>query len=598
MLTWFRIPRGYLPLFAFLFFSGSGPASAQDLYPVSEGGFPTFTGPPRTVHPAYRIFSLTPAGFAFKVTGMDWMSNGDLAVVTIGDTVFPEIGGGLGDVYLLKGARNAVSNAISVTHLYSGFKVPLGLAVAGDQIYVSDFNGLEKLVDRDGDGRTDTLEKLIAYPEKSTVSFGLWNANVIHSGNRFYTALGAYHYVDSLDDSAACLPNPKRGTIHETDLEGNAGFLGSGLREPNGLVVSADGELFATDNDGEWVPSNKLVHIRKGAFYGMCVGTHWDPILEYSPPAVWFPHLLRSPGQPVVVRSGIYQGQMVVGDYALLTLSRIFLEKVGGEYQGALFPFSGGLTSGALRLAEDGKGNLYLGEMEIESTEGWWYGDPKYRPTHIGYGLQKMIYTGDPVFEMLAVRATPKGFAIDFTSPAGPSASDPRNYRIQQWRHEPTFRYGGDMLDLQTLRADKADLSPDGKTVILDIPGLKADRVVHIQLHQDFRSRDGMAPWTYETWYTLNAIPSGEIGVVTPSPDSGPMTAFTVAHEAGGGIRIRVSLPEKYTLGVWNLRGKRILSGTGEGPKDFPLEAVLPEGLFTISLEAGKRSYRGLARSF
>lgn len=571
-------------------------ANAQGLDSTLEGGFPTFTGPVQAAHPDYRIFSLTPEGYAFKVTGMDWMANGDLAVLTISDTVFPGTGGGTGVVYRLKGVKAAVSNSIRIDEVYSGFTVPLGLAVMDDSIYVSDFNGLEKLVDVDRDGKADSLATVAVYPEKSTVSFGLWNANVIHSGGGFYTALGTYHYVDSTFDTAVCKPKPTRGTIHRIDKNGNVEFLGSGLREPNGLVFASDGELFATDNDGEWVPSNKLVHIRKDAFYGMCVGTRWDPSLVYAPPAIWFPHVLRSPGQPILIPVGPYKDQMVVGDYALLTLSRIFLEKVGGGYQGALFPFSGGLISGALRLAGDEAGSLYLGEMEIESTEGWWYGQPD-RPTHIGYGLQKMAYQGDSAFEILTVRATPKGFSIGFTAPAGPSAGDPANYRIQQWRYQPTFEYGGPKLDSQTLRADRATLSADGKTVALEIPGLKPDRVVHIQLHRDFRSREGKAPWTYETWYTLNAIPAGDIGGVREET-AAYATAFTVKRGGPGKTAIHVSLPEKYAVTIWNLRGTRILSAYGEGPGDFLLDQAVPEGVYPIVIQAAGRSYQGRVRHF
>jgi hypothetical protein len=583
--------------FALLFATGS-PGSAQELDSSFEEGFPTFTGHVRTVHPDYRIFSLTPEGYQFKVTGMDLMANGDLALVTIGDTVYPnEEGGGRGDVYILKGAREATSNAIPVRKVYSGFKVPLGLAVAGDGIYVSDFDGLEQLADIDPDGRARALRKVVAYPESSFAGLGLWNANVIHSGSRFYTALGAYHYVDSVSNVAPCRPHDRRGTIHSTDLAGNEESLGSGLREPFGLVVDADGELFATDNDGEWVPSNKLVHIRKGAFYGMCIGTSWDPGLVYSPPALWFPQSLRSPGQPVLIRSGTYRDQMVVGDYALLTLSRIFLEKVAGEYQGALFPFSGDLISGALRLAGDDDGNLYLGEMEIESSGNWWYGDPKYRPTHIGYGLQKMIHTGDSAFEMLAIRATPKGFTVEFTAPAGAAAGDPANYRIQQWRYKPTFNYAGPKLELQTLRAAEAVLSADGRTVALDIPGLKPDRVVHIQLHKDFRSAAGKAPWTYEAWYTLNAIPGPQIGAIKDRVH-GTEAAYALVRGRMGGINIRVSLREKYSFSVCDLRGERILSASASGPGEFPMDAAVPEGVYSILLNAGNRSYRGLIRAF
>lgn len=245
----------------------------------------------------------------------------------------------------------------------------------------------------------------------------------------------------------------------------------------------------------------------------------------------------------------------------------------------------------------DDRENLYLGEMEIESTEGWWYGNPKYRPTHVGYGLQKMIHTGDSAFEMLAVRAAPDGFNIEFTAPAGAMAGDPAHYRIQQWRYEPAFTYGGPMLDVKTLHASGAVLSGDGKTVALVIPGLKADRVTHIQLREDMRSAAGKAPWTYEVWYTLNAVP-GQGNGVRPSAGPDAAGAFSVARAGAGSLRIHVALREKYALQVADLRGNRMLAAQGSGPDQFVMGPALPDGIYVLTLKTGMRSYRRLIRSF
>jgi len=282
-----------------------------------------------------------------------------------------------------------------------------------------------------------------------------------------------------------------------------------------------------------------------------------------------------------------------VGDYEILNLSRIFLEKVGGEYQGALFPFTGGLITGAIRLATDPEGDLYLGEMEVNTSESWWYhGDPRNRPTHVGYGLQKMLPAPDTVFEMRAVRALPGGFAIDFTLPAGPSAADPAHYQVRQWRYQPTFHYGGPRLDMETLPVAAARLSPDGKTVTLDIPGLKADRVAYLQLHRDLRARDGRAPWSYEAWYTLNAIPGRQDAIRPGSAADGP-PAFSIARRAGGG-EVRVSLREPFSWEIRDLRGERVRSGAGEGPQAIPLSAAPGPGMHVFRLRTRHRAYRSL----
>src|SRR6185295_2367922 len=108
----------------------------------------------------------------------------------------------------------------------------------------------------------------------------------------------------------------------------------------------------------------------KDRFYGVVKCEHWDASLVNAPTAVWFPMHLHSPGQPVFISQGVYRGQLLVGDYDALNLSRIFLEQVNGEFQGALFPFSGGLASGGMRLLADGE-DFYVGELAVYSHDGW-----------------------------------------------------------------------------------------------------------------------------------------------------------------------------------------------------------------------------------
>ena len=39
-----------------------------------------------------------------------------------------------------------------------------------------------------------------------------------------------------------------------------------GLRSPNGINFSPEGDLFYTDNQGEWVATCKLVHLEEGDY--------------------------------------------------------------------------------------------------------------------------------------------------------------------------------------------------------------------------------------------------------------------------------------------------------------------------------------------
>ncbi|HLU34911.1 MAG TPA: hypothetical protein VKZ61_04010, partial [Thermomicrobiales bacterium] len=114
-----------------------------------------------------------------------------------------------------------------------------------------------------------------------------------------------------------------------------------------------------------------------------------------------------------------------------------------------------------------------------------------------------------PVFEMLAVRAQPDGFDIEFTEPlANGVGESPEDYEIRQWRYEPTPEYGGPKLDEETVEIEGIEVSGDRRRVRLTLNGMKRDHLVYIHLNDaTMRSAEGRMLWSTEAWYTLNRIP-------------------------------------------------------------------------------------------
>jgi cytochrome c len=125
------------------------------------------------------------------------------------------------------------------------------------------------------------------------------------------------------------------------------------------------------------------------------------------------------------------------------------------------------------------------------------------------YGLQRLQYNGKPTFEMVAIRAKPDGFEIEFTEPLEPgSVHDAKNITIQQWWYRSTADYGGPKIDLENLPITAATLSKDGRKIYLKIPQLKKEHVIYFRLPDDLRSAPGRTLWSSEAWYTLNNIPN------------------------------------------------------------------------------------------
>jgi cytochrome c len=151
------------------------------------------------------------------------------------------------------------------------------------------------------------------------------------------------------------------------------------------------------------------------------------------------------------------------------------------------------------RLCWGPDGALYVGEIGM--VGGWSWKEKQY-------GLQRMKYNGKLTFEMLAVRAKPRGFEIEFTDAlrAGQriSASD---FLVQQWWYLPTENYGGPKMDLEKLKVTRITISKDRARVFLEIPGLKKEHVVYFRLPGYMQSTGGQSLWSSEAWYTLNNIP-------------------------------------------------------------------------------------------
>jgi cytochrome c len=298
--------------------------------------------------------------------------------------------------------------------------------------------------------------------------------------------------------------HPDRGRTIKIGKDGQYERLNYGLRTPNGIGQGIDGEIFVTDNQGQWLPANKLIHVKKGEYHGMAWGLP-DTLSEappMSPPAIWLPdvEIGNSPSEPILIHDGPYKGQMLHGDVSHGGIKRDFLEKINGAYQGAVFRFSQGFEAGVNRLAWGPDGALYVGGVGM--IGGWSWKEKRY-------GLQRMKYNGRPTFEMLAVRARPGGFEIEFTEALSRDAEIQQNdFLVHQWWYLPTARYGGPKMDLTDLDITQFEISGDRKKVYLEMPGLKDGHVVYFRLPENLKSASGESLWSSEAWYTLNNIPS------------------------------------------------------------------------------------------
>ena len=436
------------------------------------------------VHPSFDLETIRPPDFQPRVGGLDVRADGRVVVATWDAE---------GAVYLLDGARR-------VKRIAAGLLEPLGLTLVDGVIHVLQKHELTRLVDEDGDEVIDRYET-VSDRWRCSANFHEFAFGLVHRDGFFYANLAT-----AVLPGGASAPEqaPGRGSVVRISAQdGSVETLARGLREPNGIGIGPGGRIFVTDNQGDWLPASKLLHVRPGAFFGSrAIGFTGTERLDVTPPVVWLPHseVGNSPSQPVALEVGPWRGQLVHGDVHYGGLQRVFMEEVAGELQGAAFRFSQGLEAGVNRLAWGPDGKLYAGGIGGPGDWG--------QPGKLWYGLQRLAYNGRATFELLAVRARPDGLEIEFSEPLGagvrPSAAD---FQVRDWSYRPTAEYGGPKRDERALPVRAVELAPDRRRVFLALDDLAAGRVVHLEVTGALADARGQALWSREAWYTMNRVP-------------------------------------------------------------------------------------------
>ncbi len=455
--------------------------------------------PLNAVHPGYTLTNLRPTGFEPQVTGFDWFPDGRLVLSTWGGSLTT-----VGEVWVLGNVTGTTNpSRVTRTRVASGLKEPMGVKIVDGKIYVAEKHRLTELNDTNGDGVTDVYRTVATWPFGN--NFHEFAFGLLYQDGFFYLNLSvSINYGGATTDPQ---PAPNRGTTIKVDrTTGAVSYVAGGLRTPHGIGWGPENGIFVTDNQGGWLPSSKLLHIKQGRFFNH----YMNPAGPFdssavTAPVLWMPQneIANSPSTPVLLPSGVFAGQFVIGDVTYGGLQRAYLEKVNGEYQGALFRLTQGLEAGVSEVSLGPDGALYVGGLH---GGGNWGQDGK-----LSFGLQKLTPNTNSTFDILAMRALGNGFELEYTQPvsAATAANLASRYTVKQWRYTPTPSYGGPKVDEQTLSVSSATLSADGKKVTLAIAGLQPGRVVYVRSPRPFTSTSGQSLWSTEAWYTLNAIPGG-----------------------------------------------------------------------------------------
>ena len=450
-----------------------------------------------------------PEEIKLEVGGMDFLPNGDLAVCTR-----------RGEVFVVSEPGGAAEYSLFARGLHE----PLGLTVHDGAIYIAQRGEITRLEDRDGDGTADVYATVNELPLTG-------NYHEYHYGPLFRPDGSMMTTRNVGWEGRGVSKSDFRGWMMQYDPASDELIpYAAGLRSPAGFGTNLDGDIFVAENQGDWIGSGRITHLEKGDFAGHPASLRWsdrdgssvelreeelndefrtmytarEELGGVKLPAVWFPHGILGISTAAILADrtegafGPFAGQLFVSDQGQSKIMRVALEKVDGEYQGAVFPFREGFGSGMLRMNFAADNSLYAGQ----TARGWAAtgGEP--------YALERLTWTGKTPFEMYAIRATADGFDIEFTKPIAAANVRPSAFALQNFTYLYHHNYGSPVVDIEDNAITSAELLDDGKTVRLKVDGLRPGYIYEMKV-SGLRSEENDNLLHDFGYYTLNAIPGG-----------------------------------------------------------------------------------------
>ena len=477
---------------------------------------------------AYVVDNLTPPDpnpYAswLRFGGHDFFPNGAAAIVNVG-----------GDVWMV-GGLDAKLEKITWKRVATGLFQPLGCKVVDGKIYVLGRDQITRLHDLNGDGEMDFYENFNndCVVTDNYHEFAL-DLQTDSAGNFYYAKGSPWTPTNT---------SPHQGTMLRVSKDGaKMDIIATGLRAPNGLGMGPKDLLSCSDNQGHWMPANRLNIVKQGGFYGMTPAAHktikfkaadgtifeanpsreedrkkfktefWNnspiPVDGYDLPLVWMPQSVdNSPGGEVWVSGGKWgpwEGRMLHMSYGHCLLYGVTMETVDGVTQGAVVKFPFKFPSGIMRGRFHPKdGQLYLSGLNVWQSAATKFGC-----------FSRVRYTGGTVTMPVEVRARKDGIALQFTAPLDEaSATDVQNYDISRWNYQWTGNYGSADFKVSDgskgkdkMAVEKATLSSDKKTLILTLPNMAPAMQMRIKFK--IQGADGK-PCEQEIHNTIHRLPGG-----------------------------------------------------------------------------------------
>jgi hypothetical protein len=263
----------------------------------------------------------------------------------------------------------------------------------------------------------------------------------------------------------------------------------SGFRSPEGLGFDREGRLLVTDNQGDWLGTSKLHHVRKGHFHGHPASLVWNKGWTRDPLKVPVPQLdemrtpamallpqgelANSPTEPRMIPQGVFgplSEQMLIGEMNQSNLVRFLPDPVGEVSQGAAIPFlrTNALGRGNHRLTFTEDGSLWIGKTHLS-----WAGSN-------GLVRIRLKENQEDFLAVEGINLIDCGFHLSFTQAIDRKTLQSVKLRRHTYKYHQA--YGSPKIDEKEVACEITEISKNDKSCVVKFDDLKEGYLYTVSL--------------------------------------------------------------------------------------------------------------------
>ncbi|MDF1860642.1 MAG: hypothetical protein P1U87_10530 [Verrucomicrobiales bacterium] len=444
-----------------------------------------------------------------RLAGIDFFPDGRAALCTFD-----------GDIWLVDGLEENSTEA-EWSRFASGLHEPKTVCIVNGEIFVSDRNGIVRIVDTDRNGEADWYENFSNIVPQTAETREFAMDMVATEDGGFFLAKGGQ--VGSTRGIA-------NGTIVKVSPDGRSyDIIATGLRQPYIGYDPETGILTSSDQQGHWKPATPIYRIEKGNYYGFQPAKLKEKAFhpaKIAPPEIWIPHFINQSGASQVwmkngAKMGPLNGALVHIGYNRPEIFRVLLDE--DRSQGAVVPILSGFPAGVLKgRIHPGDGRLYLTGFEIWGTSGERVsGLFRVRPGHGESWLPNRVTAGK------------RGVLLSFDQTLSAElAADTSRYSVDRWNYQQTHNYGSGNFKLdgkpgqESIDVSSAKLSKDRKSIFIGLPNMQPSHSLRLTYRLPF-AESTRVDSAYLTVHSLKKLDLLSLGFADGDVDLTPPKTIT-----------------------------------------------------------------------